>query len=138
VYVCDVRAAARGHARPGEPCHIVGGGPVPTDSVAAAVAAGAFVKGVTHDGTRIDSIVHWGRHIPAEIETALQLGPPPAFEGAECADGCGRRHGLQRDHIDPVANGGPTTYSNLAFRCYNDHAAKTERDRAEGKLDHPP
>jgi hypothetical protein len=72
----------------------------------------------------------------AELRTALALGPAPGFDGAVCVDeGCGRRHDLEWDHVDPVANGGLTTYENLVPRCRPHHWAKTERDRAAGLLD---
>src|SRR5439155_11418398 len=54
VIVCDRRAWARGHAHEGEPCHIVGGGPVPV-WVAKELGQDAFVKAVVHDGVRIDT-----------------------------------------------------------------------------------
>ena len=80
-------------------------------------------------------MVHWGRHIPAEIRTAPELGAPPGFDGAVCVEpGCGRRHGLEWDHVDPVANRGPTAYWNLAARCWPHHHDKTDRDRAAGPL----
>ena len=50
-----------------------------------------------------------------------------------CVD-CGKRRGIQRDHIDPVANGGPTAYDNLAGRCWECHQRKTEQDRRAGLL----
>ena len=66
---------------------------------------------------------------------ALQLGAPPDFEGAHCVDeGCGRRHGLEWDHLDPVANGGVTSFDNLVARCWPHHRDKTVRDRAAGRL----
>jgi hypothetical protein len=46
-----------------------------------------------------------------------------------------RRHHLQRDHIDPVANGGETSYANNQPLCPPDHRIKTERDRKAGLLD---
>lgn len=50
------------------------------------------------------------------------LGPGPAFDGVRCIEAdCGRRHGLEWDHIDPVANGGPTSMQNLAPRCWPHH-----------------
>src|SRR3954449_10508237 len=49
VFVCDVNAASRGHAHPGEPCAILGGDPVPVSTVITA-ARDAFIKGVLHDG----------------------------------------------------------------------------------------
>ena len=81
----------------------------------------------------IHTISHPGRHYPAHLRTALDLGPVPAFTGAACAD-CGTRHGLQRDHINPVANHGPTSYSNTDPRCYTCHEEKTEQDRQAGLL----
>jgi len=135
VVVCDLGAYRRGHAHQGEACHIVGGGPVPVE-VARRIGADAFVKAVAHDGVRIESVVHFGRHLPAELRTALELGPAPGFDGVACADaGCGHRHGLEWDHVDPVANGGPTSFENLAARCWPHHRAKTDRDRAAGLLD---
>lgn len=134
VFVCDVRAFRRGHAEAGEPCHIVGGGPVPV-SVVREHFDDAFVKAVTHDGVRIDTVVHFGRHIRSELRTALELGRPPGFEGVVCAEpGCGRRWGMEWDHVDPVANGGPTSYRNLEGRCRFCHREKTERDRRAGLL----
>ena len=134
VFVCDLRAWRRGHANEGEPCSIVGGGPVPVSVVEEAMAD-AFVKAVTHDGVRIDTVAHYGRHIPAHVRTALDLGDPPTFEGAVCdEEGCERRWGLQWDHLDPVANGGATSLANLGAKCTPCHQEKTERDRLAGLL----
>jgi hypothetical protein len=74
VLVCDLAAYRRGHAEDGERCHLVGGGPVPV-AVVRDLGADAFVKAVVRDGTRIDSVAHLARHIPAELRTALELGP---------------------------------------------------------------
>jgi hypothetical protein len=134
VYVCDLRAAVRGHTHGDELCHIVGAGPVPVDVLRAA-AVDAFVKVVLRDGTKLDTVIHYGRHIPAVLRTALDLGDPERLDGAVCVeDGCDRRHGLEWDHADPVANGGPTSYENLHARCQPHHWDKTERDRLAGLL----
>jgi hypothetical protein len=134
VIVCDLRAYRRGHAEDGEPCHIVGGGPIPV-SLAQELARDAFLKAVLHTGTEIHTIAHFGRRYPAVLRTALMLGAPPAFEGRTCADpGCDRRYHLEEDHIDPCANGGQTTYENLAPRCWPHHRTKTGRDRKAGLL----
>jgi len=132
VLVCDLSAWRRGHAHAGEPCHLIGGGPVPV-GLAREIAEDAFVKAVVHDGVAIQAVKHFGRHLPAELRTALDLGPVPAFSGAECAD-CGRRYGLEYDHVNPVANSGETSYENLQPRCWGDHRDKTERDRKAGLL----
>jgi hypothetical protein len=111
--VCDVHAYQRGFTVDGETCHVVGGGPVPV-RVARNLFESAFVKLITHDGVRIDSVCHLGRYKKAELRTALELGDPPEFNGVTCSElGCGRRYGLQWDHLDPVANNGPTSRTNL-------------------------
>jgi len=93
------------------------------------------VKLVTHDGVKIDTVKHLGRHVKAELRMALNLGAPPTFEGVVCRErGCGRRYGLEWDHVDPVANGGTTSEDNLQPLCWPHHQNKTERDRKEGRL----
>lgn len=132
VIVCDLRAWRRGCSEEGEPCHVIDGGPVPV-SVAKQLGEDAFVKAVLHDGVEIKTVRHFGRHLSAALRTALDLGPVPAFTGRRCVD-CGRRYGLQYDHVDPVAHQGPTAYDNLTPRCFGCHQAKTERDRRAGLL----
>ncbi|MET1000756.1 MAG: HNH endonuclease [Acidimicrobiia bacterium] len=132
VIVCDINAYRRGRAELGEPCHIVGAGPIPV-AVAQELARDAFLKAVLHDGVNIHTVAHFGRHRPAALRTALELGAPPAFEGVTCTD-CGRRYHLEWDHIHPCANGGVTSYANVKPRCPPCHDAKTERDRQAGLL----
>ena len=135
MYVCDLNVAVRGHTHGDELCHVVGAGPVPV-SVVRAAAVDAFVRIAVRDGKKLDTIVHYGRTIPAELRTALDLGDPERLDGAVCVeDGCDRRHELEMDHDDPVANGGLTSYENIKLRCKPDHWAKTERDRRAGLLD---
>jgi hypothetical protein len=132
--VCDLRAFRRGHAHPGEPCHLVGGGPIPA-SLVHELSEDAFLKAVLSDGTRIDTVVHYGRHINAELRTALELGTVPDFDGITCTEmECDRRYHLEWDHVDPSANWGPTSYDNLKPRCYPHHQQKTARDRQAGLL----
>jgi hypothetical protein len=134
VYVCDLNAAARGHTHADELCHVIGAGPVPVRVVREA-AVGAFVKVAVRDGTRVDTIVHYGRKIPTELRTALELGDPERLDGAVCSEeGCDRRHGLEWDHDDPFVHGGATSYENLRAKCGPDHWAKTERTRKAGRL----
>src|SRR2546423_1769093 len=104
VVVVDWAAYCRGHADEGERCHIPGVGLVPV-SVARRMAENAFLKAVLLDGTDIKKVRHFGRHIPAEVRTALDLGPN--LDGVRCSEeGCGRQAGLEWDHTDPIANGG--------------------------------
>jgi len=135
VIVQDAAVARRGRALPGELCHVVGGGPVAPSVVAELLAAGACVKAVLHDGEQITHVAHYGRHLTSEQRTARGIGRPPEFDGRRCSeDGCERRLGLETDHIDPVANGGATSGENLEDLCTPHHWAKTQRDRAAGRL----
>jgi uncharacterized protein DUF222 len=134
VIVCDLRAYRRGQAEEGEPCHIIGGGPIPV-SLARELGQDAFLKAVLHNGTEIHTIAHFGRRYPAVLRTALMLGAPPEFEGRSCSEpNCDRRYHLETDHIDPCANGGETSYENLGSPCWPHHRHKTERDRKAGLL----
>ncbi len=104
-------------------------------SVARGLERDAFLKAVIHDGVNVHTVAHFGRHRPAHLETALRLGTPPGFEGIACSEaGCERQYGLEFDHIDPCANGGPTSLANLKPECKPHHWNKTERDRKAGLL----
>src|SRR5439155_15367554 len=70
VIVCDLRAYRRGHAHEAEPCHIVGGGPIPVSAVRE-LGRDAFLKAVLQTGVKIDTIAHFGRRVPAVLRTAL-------------------------------------------------------------------
>jgi hypothetical protein len=134
VFVVDLRAWRRGHAHAGELSHVVGGGPLPV-SVIRDLASDAFVKAVVHDGVALHTVAHLGRHIPAELRTALDLGPLPDLAGVSCtAPGCGRTTGLEWDHIQPNAARGPTSYDNLQPRCWPHHREKTQHDRSAGLI----
>ena len=124
VYVCNLETGES---------HIVGGGPVPASTVREAAKDG-FIKAVLHDGTKVDTIAHYGRcNIPAELRTVIELGDPPEFDGVKCTD-CGRTFRLEWDHADPVANNGPTCRDNFRRRCHDCHMVKTEQDRLRGLL----
>lgn len=129
VIVVDLRAYRRGHAHAGEPAHIIDGGPVPVSVVREAMKD-AFVKAIVHDGVNPLRVAHFGRHMKAELRTALELGQPPGFEGTECSrPGCGRRYGLEWDHVQPVSRDGPTSYENLQALCRPHHWEKSESER---------
>ena len=132
VVVADLNAWRAGRVSGGEVCHIIGGGPIPVE-VAKDLSRDAFLKAVIHDGVNVHTIKHFGRHYPALLRTALDIGNPPGFKGRCCID-CGKPFGLERDHDNPLANGGATQLDNLGDRCYSCHKAKTERDRQAGLL----
>lgn len=132
VVVADLNAWRAGRPEPGEVCHIIGGGPIPVE-VAKELSRDAFLKAVIHDGVNVHTIKHFGRHYPALLRTALDIGDPPGFKGRCCID-CGKPFGLERDHDNPLANGGATQLDNLGDRCYSCHKTKTARDRQAGLL----
>jgi hypothetical protein len=133
VVVVDHRKLREGDLAEG-PCHVIGGGPVPVSAVRD-IAQDAFVKVVLHNGVDVQKVAHVGRYQPAELRTALLLGPAPDFQGVVCSvEGCGRQHGIEFDHVDPIANGGLTTLANYEPKCRGDHRVKTERDREAGLL----
>jgi hypothetical protein len=116
----------------GEVCKIPGIGPVPPQ-VAREIAEDAFLNGVFYDGKDLRNFARWSRHIPIEVEIALELGDPPGFDGVCCVD-CGNRFRTEFDHIEPRAARGPSSNGNLDPRCWSCHQAKTKRDRKAGKL----
>jgi hypothetical protein len=59
------------------------------------------------------------RRAPPESRatTRSRAWQAPGIEGVACADyGC--RYGLEGDHVNPVANNGETSDSNLEARCW--------------------
>jgi hypothetical protein len=139
VVVGDIRTLLADDDSVGDGCHIVGGGPIPVRRFREWLEAGdAFIKGVVHDGVDVLHVQHFGRHIPAHLRTALELGEPPLFDGLVCSDpSCGRRYKLELDHLVPFAAGGATSYRNLDGKCRGEHQTKTEADRAAGLLTPP-
>ncbi|MCZ7527515.1 MAG: HNH endonuclease [Acidimicrobiia bacterium] len=123
------QALRRGRVDPGEICMVQGAGPIPLER-ARELLDDAFVKAVLVDGTRIEAVRHLGRRIPAELRTALEVRSILEHGDVTCSvEGCDRRAGLEWDHRDPHANGGPTSYENLQPLCRADHHHKTARDR---------
>ena len=122
--------------RDGEVCKIPGVGPV-APAVAKKIAQDAFLSGVFYDGKDLRHLRRWTRNTPVEVRLALELGPPPEFDGVRCTD-CGNRLGTQFDHLEPHVAHGPASTDNLHPRCWSCHGAKTERDRRAGKLKAPP
>jgi hypothetical protein len=115
----------------GEVCAIPGVGPV-DPKAAREIAEDAFLSGVFYDGEDLRHVRTWTRHIPREVRLALRLGDPPGFDGSRCVD-CGNRWGLEHDHVEPYAAGGPGSTANLRPRCRPCHRAKTRADRRAGR-----
>lgn len=115
----DLAALRRGQALPGETCEIPGVGPVSVAWVRA-MLDDAFVTAIIGKGKDITTVTHLGRHIPAELKTAILAA------GWECSiEGCNKRDYLEIDHEHEFAAGGPTQWGNLDPKCSADHARKT-------------
>ena len=117
--VIDHGALMRGGAVDGEVCEIPGVGPVDVNWVRELLGS-AFLTAIIKRGKDILTVAHLGRHIPAEIQTALLVS------GHECQrKGCYQRGYLERDHTHDYAKGGPTSLENLKWYCGPDHRLKT-------------
>jgi HNH endonuclease len=119
----------------GEMCKIPGIGPV-APQTAREIASDAFLNGVFFDGKDLRNFKRWSRDIPVAVRAALELGPPPDFNGIRCRD-CGNHFRTEWDHVHPRVARGPTSTTNLEPRCWTCHKAKTRRDRRAGKLRPP-
>ena len=134
VVLVSHEVARRGwsEVKDGEVCKIPGVGPVPPP-VAKRIAEDAFLTGLFYDGTDLRHLRRWTRNTPVEVRLALELGPPPDFDGIVCTD-CGNRFRTENDHTEPHIAGGPASLGNLHPRCWSCHRAKTKRDRRSGRL----
>jgi hypothetical protein len=137
----DYEALLRGHARPGETCEIPGVGPVSVEWVRELLGT-AFVTAIVKKGKDITTVAHFGRHIPAELRTAMIVS------GRECSiAGCSGREYLELDHCEvDYGKDGPAAWWNLTWLCSIHHTRKTQGwilgspDPITGKrrLDPPP
>ena len=117
--VADHGALIRGGTADGEVCEIPGVGPVDVGWVTELLGS-AFLTAVIKNGKDILTVAHLGRHVPAEVMTALIVG------GRECdVEGCNHRGYLERDHVEDHAKGGPTSFANLGWLCYRHHRLKS-------------
>jgi Domain of unknown function (DUF222)/HNH endonuclease len=111
----DLQALLRGHAESGETCEIRGVGPVPVTRLYQ-LAPEAFWHVLVTRGKDIRGYCAMTRYIPTMLKVAL------AARDSECAvAGCNHTEGLEIDHIIPVEQQGPTTYTNLERKCFHDH-----------------
>ncbi|HUR49427.1 MAG TPA: hypothetical protein VMY88_07900, partial [Acidimicrobiales bacterium] len=87
--------------------------------------ADCFLKGVLVDGTKVVTVKHFGRHRPAELDTALLVRSVLEDGEVICkVEGCGHTARIQWDHSQPFALGGPTAEWNLNPMCGFDNREK--------------
>ncbi|MDQ1477915.1 MAG: hypothetical protein QOE62_3144 [Actinomycetota bacterium] len=117
--LADLGALRRGGTADGEVCEIPGVGPVDVGWVTELLGS-AFLTLVIKNGKDITTVAHLGRHIPAEVLTALIVS------GRECdVESCHHRGYLERDHVHDYAKGGATAFWNLGWLCYRHHRLKS-------------
>ena len=97
----DHGALLRGRVGPGEICEIPGIGPIPV-AVARRLAVDSILSVLVTDGVDVTTVAHAGRTIPASVRRALIERDPVCV-----VPGCGLRDGLEIDHVEPFAEGGP-------------------------------
>lgn len=117
----SAEALRRGQLAHGEQCEIEGVGPVCLSTVEY-LFGNAWAKLLIHEGVDILSVTHLHRYIPAHIDTALR-----ARDRVCAVPRCGISYGLERDHIIPVEDGGPTELDNLVRLCKRHHYLKTHK-----------
>lgn len=115
----DHAALVRGHTEAGETCEIAGVGPIPV-TTAKAMMNDSFLAVLVTDGVDVQSVAHMGCTIPAHLRSALIERDPCCV-----VPGCTATEPLEIDHVKPLADGGPTTLSNLARLCSFHHDQKT-------------
>lgn len=100
-------------------CQTLGGAPVhPTEAVAAALVGHVRRVVVDGDGCVIDLGRRRRLFTGAARDAALLQGALQHPDGLRCLwPGCHRRHGLEVDHREPAARGGPTDQANAQILC---------------------
>ena len=117
----------------GEMCEVPGFGAIPV-SRAREMLADCFLKGVIYDGKQISHVRHFGRHRPAEVDTALLVRSVLDRGQVVCiVEGCDHTAHIQWDHADPFGRGGPTAESNLNPMCgFHNRAKEAGRVARQG------
>jgi hypothetical protein len=114
-------AAERGWVEEGEKCETADGIQVPMAAVNdALLREDTVVQEVTFDEVDVRSIKTMKKYVPKHLRDALEA------RGMFCSE-CGSTKFLEIDHIEERRDGGPTTLSNLGWKCKNCHDLKTRR-----------
>jgi len=127
VLVCvnvDHRVLTSGVVEAGDVCEIEGIGPIPA-ATAQMLLADSILKVIVRDGSKggdVRKVCKASRTISARMRAALEKRDPTCQ-----VSGCDRRHGLEIDHVIPLAAGGKTTLENLVRLCRPHHRSKTYR-----------
>jgi hypothetical protein len=116
----DAAALRRGTTEGDEICEIEGIGPVSVAAATELLGEGGL-RYLVKEGFDIKTVTKATRDIAACIDAALI-----ARDRTCCAEHCGKRRGLERDHVHlDFADDGPTELDNLVRLCPGHHALKT-------------
>jgi hypothetical protein len=114
-------AADRGLLEPGDVCETAEGQPIPMGAIDDAfLDPDTKTTEVEVDAVDVRAIKTNTRYFPARLMDAL------IARGLVCSEpGCGRTRGLERDHTEEFANGGPTSLANSNWKCKYHHDRKS-------------
>ena len=116
----DAEALRRGTTEGEETCEIEGIGPVSVAAATELLGEGAL-RFVIKEGFDIKTVTKSSRSIAKAVEAALIVRDRTC-----CVPGCGKRLGLERDHVFiDYGDDGPTELANLVRMCPEHHALKT-------------
>jgi hypothetical protein len=115
----DAEALRRGTTEGDELCEIEGIGPISVAAATELLTEGGL-RYLVKEGFDIKTVTKSTRDIARCIDAALI-----ARDRVCCAHPCGKRHGLERDHVHDFADGGPTELDNLIRLCPEHHVLKT-------------
>jgi hypothetical protein len=116
----DAEALRRGTTEGDERCEIAGIGPIPVVAATELLGEGGL-RYLVKEGFDIKTVTKATRDIAKCIDAALI-----ARDRTCCAHPCGKRLGLERDHVHvDYANNGPTELDNLVRLCPQHHDLKT-------------
>jgi hypothetical protein len=120
IVLVDAAALRRGTTEGEETCEIDGIGPVSVAAASELLGEGAL-RYVIKEGFDIKTVTRSSRSIANALHAALIVRDRTC-----CVPGCGKRLGLQRDHVFiDYAKNGPTELDNLVRMCPEHHALKT-------------
>jgi hypothetical protein len=125
----DAAALRRGTTEGDELCEIEGIGPVSVSAATELLSEGGL-RYLVKEGFDIKTVTRSTRDIARCIDAALIVRDRTC-----CVGGCGKRLGLERDHVHvDYGDDGPTELDNLVRLCPGHHALKTHGGwRIEGE-----
>ncbi len=118
--IVDAEALRRGTSEGDELCEIEGIGPVSVAAASELLGEGAL-RFLVNEGFDIKTVTRADRGIANAVNAALIVRDRTC-----CVPGCGKRLGLERDHVYvDYKDDGPTELDNLVRMCPEHHALKT-------------